>query len=119
MLGFASPRGVDGTGLQNNLAPTETPENEATPLASPHLTEPSTTRLGEVSSHRTHWWREMDSNYRFRARMGTLLSARTLRIYLNYSHSVEGSRLWEGLKVRIHLPPAASHANQALRMYNE
>ena len=24
---------------------------------SPHLTEPSTTRLEEVSSHRPHWWR--------------------------------------------------------------
>src|SRR6202022_607777 len=63
-LASPSPRGVAGAGLQNNLAATEPPESEATPLVSPHLTEPSTTRLEEVSSHRTHWWRKTDSNPR-------------------------------------------------------
>jgi hypothetical protein len=53
-------------------------------------------------------WREMDSNYRFRARMGTLLSLRSLSVPLNCSPSAGGTRLREGLKVRIWIPPAES-----------
>ena len=71
-LASPSPRGVAGAGLQNNLAATEPPENEATPLVSPHLTEPSTTRLEEVSSHQVRSlgppWE--NANMRPRAKIG-------------------------------------------------
>jgi hypothetical protein len=37
-------------------------------------------KLNESDSHPTRRWREIDSNYRFRVRMATLLSPRTLPI---------------------------------------
>src|SRR5215471_2990636 len=56
-------------------------------------------------------WSGVDSNFRFRARMTTVLSLRALSISLKlFGFRRRTCRPWEP-KFRVYFPPAESHAN--------
>src|SRR5215472_8111528 len=64
-----------------------------------------------TESHLTLRWSGVDSNFRFRARMTTVLSLRALSISLKlFGFRRRTCRPW-GPKFRVYFPPAESHAN--------